>query len=116
MYDLPSKKNGKFVYLPLVGSLYLRDFIKCRPVPLGFIGVSANMIYNDAYRNGVEDFFFHDANHIRRLTVIISFLGRIENRWKQFKRIMSLLRELFCMLSNLASEIKIMSKISRNAC
>ena len=68
VYDLPSKKNGKFVYLPLIGSLYLRDFIKCRPVPLGFLGVSANMIYNDAYWNGVEDFFFHDVNHIRRLT------------------------------------------------
>lgn len=68
MYDLPSKKNGKFVYLPLSGSLYLRDFIKCRPVPLGFLGVLSHPIYNDAYWNGVEDFFFHDANHIRRLT------------------------------------------------
>ncbi len=67
MYDLPSEKNGKFVYLPLVGSLYLRDFLKLRPVPLGFLGVSTQMIFNDAYWNGAEDFFYHDVNHVRRL-------------------------------------------------
>ena len=67
MYDLPSQENGKFVYLPLVGSLYLRDFVKLRPVPLGFLGVSTQMVFNDAYWNGTDDFFFHDVNHVRRL-------------------------------------------------
>lgn len=67
MYELPTLKNGKFVYLPLTGGLYLKDFIKLRSVPLGFLGVSTTAVYNDAYWNGPLDFFHHDSNHIRRL-------------------------------------------------
>lgn len=67
MHNPPTQKNGKFVYLPLVGNLYLRDFIRLRAVPLGVLGVSSQMVFNDAFWNGPADFFIHDVNHVRRL-------------------------------------------------
>lgn len=68
MHHLPSLKNGKPIYLPVLGELYLRDFIKLRPIPLGLIGVEpAQAIFADAYLNSPLDFFVHDLNHTRRL-------------------------------------------------
>ncbi|MBS2040100.1 hypothetical protein JST97_34250 [bacterium] len=55
------------VTFPTFYSLGATDLLKTRGVPLGFVGVPAEISWVDGYTQTPLEFWFHDVNHVRRM-------------------------------------------------
>lgn len=66
-YSQSTRHKSDFFTIPTHESLGLIDFIKIRGVPISFVGVNIDPVFNDAYYNSPLDFWVHDWNHSRRL-------------------------------------------------
>lgn len=67
MYHFCNIYNFKYLYIPTIKNLTIKDFNNIRPYPLGYIGISFKPEFSDGYYNTPLDFFYHDVNHVRRL-------------------------------------------------
>ena len=65
-YIFPHIFNNQLIYFPVLAGLKLKDFIRLRSVPIGFIGVESQAVFTDGDYNSPLDYFFHDMHHFRR--------------------------------------------------
>lgn len=77
------KRVNPFILYPTIQNLKLDNFISTRAVPFGFVGVSAEAVFADAYFNSPLDFFIHDINHVRRFKSY-NDLYRMNNKISQY--------------------------------
>ncbi|MDF1797015.1 MAG: hypothetical protein P1U63_10810 [Coxiellaceae bacterium] len=105
---LPNKKNGRFVYLPLVETTSIYDFIRLRAIPFGIVGVTNRPIFSDGYFNSPLDFAIHDFNHIRR------FESYNRMSWKNRAPLSMIKKQHQVIHSVLLPAIKILSTDTRH--
>ncbi|MFN8609781.1 MAG: hypothetical protein U0931_19735 [Vulcanimicrobiota bacterium] len=55
------------VTFPTFYGLGATDLLKTRGVPIGFVGVPAEISWVDGYTQTPLEFWFHDVNHVRRM-------------------------------------------------
>jgi hypothetical protein len=55
------------VLFPTIYGLGATDLLKTRGVPIGFVGVPAEVSWVDGYTQTPLEFFNHDINHVRRM-------------------------------------------------
>lgn len=66
------------VIFPTLRNLTFQDLIRARSVPIGFVGVVDHTTRVDRHHQSPLDFWYHDLNHVRRMTAYIA--GRAKAR------------------------------------
>ena len=80
------------VIFPISETLDFYDLLRVRSVPIGFIGVSPETIRLDRHWQSPLDFWYHDINHVRRMTdylkkdFIEQGLDTNEKKYEYYKR------------------------------
>lgn len=64
--------NEDVIIFPTLRDLSFEDLIRVRSVPLGFVGVLDQGLRADRHYQSPLDFWYHDLNHIRRMTAYIA--------------------------------------------
>jgi hypothetical protein len=59
--------NPNVILFPWNGDASFEDLMRLRPVPIGIMGVCTQTIRTDRFFNTPLDFWYHDANHFRRM-------------------------------------------------
>ncbi len=95
-FSLPSDPD--LVIFPTIESLEPHDLVRVRSVPIGFIGVETTTVFADRHYQTPIDFFYHDVNHVRRMTGymngVLEEAGAItdEAKLKVYKKMDGLIR------------------------
>ncbi len=63
--------DNDVVLFPTIKNLTFFDLIRTRSVPIGFIGVVSKTIRVDRHYQSPLDFWYHDLNHVRRMSAYI---------------------------------------------
>jgi hypothetical protein len=60
--------NPDVIIMPVAEEIDFYDLLRVRSVPIGFLGVVTETIRVDRHWQSPVDFWFHDINHVRRMT------------------------------------------------
>ncbi len=60
--------NPDVIIMPVAEEIDFYDLLRVRSVPIGFIGVVTETIRVDRHWQSPVDFWYHDINHVRRMT------------------------------------------------
>lgn len=60
--------NPDVVIMPIAEEIGFYDLLRVRSVPIGFLGVTTETIRVDRHWQSPLEFWYHDINHVRRMT------------------------------------------------